>query len=76
MNEANPGCKRRAIASGTDCIKSLIQGACLRKAPAVEPKKEASRYEGSKSGASVRRATTLSACFPREMGISIVAEFT
>jgi hypothetical protein len=32
----------------------LTHGACFRKLPAVDQKKEASRYEGSKSSASER----------------------
>jgi hypothetical protein len=52
MNEAIAGCRSPTTESGRACIKLLTQGACLRKLPVVAPMTDASRYEGSKCGAS------------------------
>lgn len=53
-NAAIAGCSAAAAHIGRACIRLLTQGACFIKLPAVEPKNDASRYEGSKSSASTR----------------------
>lgn len=43
---------------GSACIRLLTQGACFKKLPAVDPKNDASRYEGSKSSASTKQTSS------------------
>jgi len=55
------GWVRRVSQSGVAWKTLLSQGACFMKLPAVEPKNAASRYVGSKSGASVASSVSFRA---------------